>query len=296
MKLTNKSNLPAALLKAMANDPYDKGDSDFSVTGLIKPARLSALEERHAHEIEEDVEDGLYRLYGQLVHALLERANEVDLCETRYFYTFNVNGKDYKISAQMDTLTLTSGKLRDFKFTTSWGFNKNREPKADWIAQLNVQRELMLLNGEDRVKSLEIVGLLRDWQIREAKYNPDYPSGPVAIQPIPVWSSAQTQAYIKMRIAAHVDAKVNLPECSPEEIWQKPTQWAVIKKGGKRAINGGVQLSPEAAAKVQEKNPGTFIEHRPGELTRCNDYCPVAQFCTQFARSKTKENKESESA
>lgn len=296
MKITNSSNLPEALVKAMSNDPYNSGDSDFTVTGLIKPARMVQLEKRHEHEITEDVEDGLYRLYGQLVHSLLERANENDLSEKRYFHTFKVNGKDYRVSAQMDTLTLSTGTLRDYKFTTSWGFKKNKAPKSDWIAQLNVQRELMLLNGEDRVKSLEIIGLLRDWQLRSAKYEVDYPLSPVAIQPIPLWSREQTTAFIKMRIAAHVDASRELPECSPEEIWQKETQWAVIKKGQKRAINGGVQLSLEAAEKVQQNNPGTFIEHRPGERTRCNDYCAVSEFCTAYQRTKNKDKSESESA
>jgi hypothetical protein len=238
------------------------------------------------HEITEDVEDGLYRLYGQITHGIIERANEDDLSEKRYFADFEVGGKIYKVSAQMDTLTLSSGALRDFKFTTIWGFKPGKPPKAEWIAQLNIQKYLMSLNGESRVKSLEIIGLLRDWQIREAKYNQDYPQSPVAIVSIPVWADKQTDAFIKMRIAAHVDAKTALPDCSPEEIWQKETQYAVIKKGGKRAINGGVQLTMEAAQAVSAKNPGTEIVVRPGELTRCNDYCPVAQFCTQYQRSK----------
>jgi hypothetical protein len=46
-KLTNARNLPEALLKAMQNDPYSSGGSDFTATSLLKPARLRALEERH---------------------------------------------------------------------------------------------------------------------------------------------------------------------------------------------------------------------------------------------------------
>lgn len=283
MALTNKTNLPEAIVRAMANDPYDAGDSDFTATGLLKPARAAALEKLHAHEIEEDVEDGLYRLYGQVAHGILERANMADMAEKRFFAGFEVDGKMYKISAQMDTLSIVDGALSDFKFTTSWGFKADQPPKPEWIAQLNIQLELMRQNGLDANK-LQIIGLLRDWQINEAKGNPNYPQSQIAIQPIPIWPRAQTVSFIKMRIAAHVEAQLALPTCSRDERWAKPDTWAVIKRGQKRAINGGVQLSEDLAQAVCQKNPGTFVQYRPGASVRCENYCAVSQFCTQHKR------------
>ena len=35
MKLTNKSNLPEAIKRAVENDPYDSSGSDISTTKLI---------------------------------------------------------------------------------------------------------------------------------------------------------------------------------------------------------------------------------------------------------------------
>lgn len=285
MKLTNKTGLPAALVKAIQNDPYDKGDSDFTATSLLKPARLAALEQRHAHEIEDDVEDGLYRLYGQVAHGILERANMHDLAEKRFFSTFTVGGVDYKVSAQLDTLSIQDGVLTDFKFTTAWGFKKDSPPKPEWVAQLNIQLELIRRNGLD-AKALQIVGLLRDWQMSQAKNDPNYPQATVAVHSIPIWSREQTVAFIQMRIAAHVDAKATLPECSSEERWSKPDTWAVIKKGQKRAINGGVQFSQAAADSVSAANPGTFVQARKGESVRCASYCSAAAFCTQFKREQ----------
>jgi hypothetical protein len=276
VNLTNKSNLPEAILKAMKNDSYDSGDSDFTATSLLKPARASALEKKHKDETQEDAEDGIYRLYGQIAHGILERANENDLSEKRFFSEF----KGYKVSAQIDTLSLKDGVLSDFKFTTAWGFKKDTETKPDWIAQLNIQLELMRRNGLDAQK-LQIVGLLRDWQISKAKEDPNYPQNPIVILDIPMWSRKTTQLFIEMRIAAHVAADVSLPECSSSERWAKPDVWAVIKKGQKRAINGGVQLSQELAEAVMQKTPGTFIEHRPGESVRCKSYCRVSTFCNQ---------------
>lgn len=283
MAITNKSNLPEALIKAMQNDPYNSGDSDFTATGLLKPPRIVQLEKRHGHEIEEDAEDGLYRLYGQVAHGILERANMADLAEKRFFSVFTVGGRDYKISAQMDTLSVADGILRDFKFTTSWGFKSDKPPKPEFVAQLNIQLELMRRNGLD-AKELQIIGLLRDWQIRDAKADPSYPQSQVAIMPIPMWSREQTTSFIEMRVAAHVDAASGLPECTPDERWAKPDQWAVVKRGQKRAINGGVQLSQELAESICAKNAGTVVTYRPGESTRCASYCRVKDFCAQYKR------------
>lgn len=287
MKLTNNSGLPEALVKAMQNDSYDSAGSDYTATSLIKPIQIRALEERHAAEIEEEAESGLYRLYGQLAHGLIERANMADLAEKRFF--MEVAGK--KISAQIDTLSLKDGVLTDFKFTTAWGFHKGKPPKQDWIVQMNIQLELLRQNGLDASK-LQIIGLLRDWQIRDSKEKSEYPQRPVAVMEIPVWAREQTIAYITMRVAEHEKAKFTpsemLPECSFEERFAGKQSWAVVKngKGGKsRAIPGGVQFSEEAAQKICESNPGTRIEYRREDPTkRCLYYCNVSQFCHQFKR------------
>jgi hypothetical protein len=288
VNITNKNNLPEAIIKALKNDGYNSGDSDFTCTGLLKPARLAALEKKWKEEIQEDAEDGLYRLYGQIAHGILERANENDLSEKRFFAVF----KGYKVSAQIDTLSLKGGVLSDFKFTTAWGFKKDGDIKPEWEAQLNIQLELMRANGLDAQK-LQIIGLLRDWQISKAKEDPNYPQNPIVVLDIPMWSRKTSQLFIEMRIAAHVAADVSLPECSPSERWAKPDVWAVIKKGQKRAINGGVQLSQELAQAVMDKTPGTVIEHRPGESVRCKSYCRVSSFCNQ---AKTQGNEEEEVA
>jgi hypothetical protein len=281
VKITNKAGLPEALVKAITNDPYNAGDSDYTATSLLKPARVRALEARHKHEIEEDAEDGLYRLYGQVAHGILERANMADLAEKRFF--IKVSG--FKVSAQIDTLSLDLfGTLSDFKFTTAWGFKSNQEPKPEWVAQLNIQCEILRQNGYEP-KALKIIGLLRDFSLRESASNPEYPRGPVAALDIPMWSREQTIAFIQMRIAAHEDAKRDLPECSSDERWAKPDTWAVIKRGQKRAINGGVQMTEELAQKVCEKNPGTFVQYRKGESVRCASYCSVAKFCTSYQRT-----------
>ena len=43
MILTNKHNLPEAIVAAIMNDSYTKGDADISVTELLSPPQLRAL-------------------------------------------------------------------------------------------------------------------------------------------------------------------------------------------------------------------------------------------------------------
>src|SRR5438067_8046262 len=157
MKLTNRNNYPDALMRAIARDPYSKGDSQFSITGLIAPARKRVLEKKHWDELEEDVEECVYRLLGQSAHVILERANIEDLAEKRFF--IEVDG--IKISGQVDALSLTSGILTDWKVTTVYKF-KTDEAAPEWIAQLNMQLEISRQNGLDADR-LQIVGILRDW-------------------------------------------------------------------------------------------------------------------------------------
>lgn len=51
MKYTNKFNLPDGLARAVMNDPYSKGDADFSVTELLDPPQLTQFRKPHARVV-----------------------------------------------------------------------------------------------------------------------------------------------------------------------------------------------------------------------------------------------------
>ena len=271
-------------MRAVENDSYSKGSSDYSVTELLKPPRATALEKLHKDKLSDDVEDRLWSLYGQIVHTILERANEADLVEKRFFADFG--GKT--VSAQVDSLSLKDGILTDWKFTTSWSFKPGKPPKPDYVAQLNMQLELLRRNGLD-AQSLRIVGLLRDWSIMEANRTDDYPKKGVAVQPIEMWSRDRTTAFIEQRIAMHEAARAaksddELPLCDKEDRWAKDDTWAVVK--GDRAIRFGVCFSEQQAKEIHSKNPGTQIQFRAGVSTKCELYCSVSDYCSQFKKSK----------
>jgi hypothetical protein len=217
LKITNKHGLPDVIHRAILNDQYNRGDCDFTATELLKPARIWALERQHEAELEEDVSDRLWSLLGQLGHALLERAGgEDEITEVRYFGSFG----DYTVSAQVDSLVLEQGVLTDWKFTTSWGFVSSREPKPEWVAQLNIQAELLRQNGL-KANKLQIGGFLRDWQLRDAKKRADYPQRPIMIIDLPLWSRDEIHEFVENKIKAFKNAQKVLPFCKPDEHWQR---------------------------------------------------------------------------
>lgn len=214
MKLTNRYELPQAVVNAIANDPYDKQGADFSVTELIAPARARVLKMKHADELTEDVSDRLWSLYGQIAHGIMERGNAADLAEKRFFAKVGTK----TLSGQIDTLSIEGEVLSDFKFTTVFGFMANKEPKEEWVQQLNMQLWLLRQNGLD-AKKLQIIGLLRDWRPGEAAKNKNYPSAQMAKMEIPMWSDEATLEFITERVLVHTDALENLPLCTPSETW-----------------------------------------------------------------------------
>ena len=73
----------------------------------------------------------------------------------------------------------------------------------------------------------------------------------------------------------------NLPDCTPEEMWEKPAVWAVTKIGGKRA-HSLYETAEQAIAACTELGDKYEVIERKGERTRCESYCPVSTWCNQY--------------
>lgn len=276
-KLTNKLNLPQPLVKAVARDTYDKGDCDISVTSLLKPPQIVALEKRHEEEITEDVSDRIWSLLGQTIHGILERADETAISERRLYV--DVGG--WRVGGKMDRFVLKEGLLQDYKFTSVY---KVRDGvPLEFAQQLNIYAYLLRKNG-DEVKKLEIVAILRDWSKNAAAREDNYPPNQVVVLDVPIIPDAEVEAFIKERVALHQAAAAgNIEPCSKEDRWAKDDVYAVMKKGQKRAVR--LTNSKEAAELVMAGlPPGHYIEFREGESVRCKSYCAVAPFCVQYKK------------
>lgn len=278
MKLTNRLNLPQAIVNAISNDGYSRGECDLSVTQLIAPPRKVELQRRHDDEIVEDVSDRIWILVGKAVHGILEAAQTDDLAEERLF----MDALGWKVSGAFDNLAMIQAaadlwKISDYKVTSVWSVIF-AETKSEWEQQLNCYAHLLRLHSFP-VGELEIVAICRDWQKSKALADRDYPQCQVSVIPIRLWSHDEAQSFIEERVRLHQQTRdaSKLPECTSDERWERPTRWAFMKQGAKRATKlFDTQEEAEAALK-----PGYRIERRDGESVRCKSYCNVNRWCDQ---------------
>jgi hypothetical protein len=271
--LTNRFNLPAPLVNAIRNDSYTSGGSDITVTGLIRPAQMRRL--LQGREVTEDASDVIWRLLGQAVHAILERAYpDAALTEKRVYAT--VNG--WRVSGQFDVYD--NGVLTDYKITSVY----SRNGKDEWTQQLNLLAALCRLNDLP-VQRVEIVAIFRDWRPREAQFggDRDYPESQVAVIPVELWDAWEAEAFLSSRVSEH--QQEDPPPCTDEERWFQPGKWALMQKGRKRAI----KLFPEKPEIILSKDQ--YWEERPGRYARCEGYCNASPYCPQWAEYEATRDK-----
>jgi len=278
VNLTNVHNLPDAIYQAVKNDPY-KGGGDISVTKLIDSPRRRQLIRQYQDFIVEDVSERIWSLLGQAVHTILERANKSDIVEERLYA--EVNG--WQLSGQFDRMCLHGSSLDDYKVTGVFKVMKGNF--TEWTWQLNILRWLAIQNGH-KVGALRIIAILRDWKKAESQRKTDYPKTPIVSVDIEVLSLDQVYQYIFERISAHQAASAGEKIlCTDDERWYEGTKWAVMKKGGKRAVRVYEDKNDIESTLAD----GLFIEERKGGYKRCAEYCEVAAFCDQYQLTRSQD-------
>lgn len=280
MELTNNYNLPQPVIDAILNDNYDPGQSDITVTQLIDSPRIRLLTRKHYKDLREDAIDRLWSLLGQAVHQILERADATGIVEERLY----IDLRGWKIGGQFDRLALVDNTLQDYKITSAW--TAINGPKIEWERQLNCLAVLAREAGHD-IDKLEVFALYRDWSRMRMMQSENYPRRMAELLPIPMWEHRDGLAYMKERVEIHKAAEHELPDCSHAERWYKPGKWAVMKEGRKTAVKLH-DTEWEALEHIKNliKGPKYYVEERPGENKRCQEYCPVADYCDQWQELK----------
>ena len=301
MKFTNKFDLPDVIVRAAqkSNEKYDRGKVDRSVTQLIAPPQIDLLRKYHFHEIEKDISDEWWALFGSAVHSILELGkNDKMIVEERLFLT--VDG--WKISGMADMQekegVLTN--LYDYKVTSAYALTLgDGEAKTEWEQQLNVLSYLITKVKGVAPHSLAVIAIIRDWQ-RSQVFNENYPKAPVVKIPVKRWPTGEQERYVRERVRLHRNAEMmmdldqGLPECSAEERWARDHTWAVIKEGGKKAAKV-YDTEEEAQADHSQRRPGYEVVFRVGKSVRCEgDYCGVSKWCHQWKQMKSNHETEPE--
>lgn len=300
MKYTNKYDLPEPLFRALTRSEYDKGESDITVTELMKSPRQRLLAIRHDKDVEIDASSRLWSLLGTAVHNVIERETAGPgvnaLAEERLYASVNGPRGLWRLGGKFDLLSLNNRKvltISDHKVAGVYAFlleKKNGMVKPEWEAQLNVLRWLAKVNGWD-VDYLEISGIIRDWKkgdlLKAEAKGEYYPPCPVLVVQVPRWPLKKVEEWVLERVGVHQKAMDTpddeLPHCTPEERWERGECWAVKKTpNAPKAIPGGIHQDLQSAANMAKEVRG-IVEHRPGICAKCDpEYCYGAPWCSWY--------------
>ena len=283
MKITNKLGLPETIVNALRRPQYSKGGAHMSATELLSPPRMVQLRIKHADEIEMDAADMVWSLVGTAMHGVLEHGKGDDHIVEQRLHT-EIDG--WTVSGAVDLQTIKEDRITisDYKTTGVWAVMNE---KKEWEQQLNIYAWLIERVKKSPVDAIEIVAFIRDWKRRDAEVKKDYPDAPVKVIPIELWPYENRETFVRERIHLHAEAMFSaqtggdLPLCSADDTWEKPTSYAVKKIGGVRANKVFYKLE-DAEKYLAEVGDKYEIEVREGERTRCGSYCNVAPFCSQY--------------
>ena len=281
MKITNDMNLPEALMKAVSTERHNKPGS-LSATTLLNGAKQIILTERHWDDLEDDVADRFWAVIGTIIHSALENEGADEFAEE--FFSYELDG--VSVTGHIDNYNMSAGVVSDYKSCSVWKINyRNFE---DWERQGLIYAWLLQKNGFE-ARTCRFIALIKDHSKRDAKRKPSYPQKPMYVYEFAVDSEklAWIESFLKGKIAEYLQcrhlADDDIPPCTAEERWEKPSKYAVKKEGRKSAVRV-MDTMEEAEKMAADLGKGHFVETRPGESTRCLDYCVCNEKCN-FYRS-----------
>jgi hypothetical protein len=269
--VTNKFQYPQAVVQAVISGLHQPEAGKFGVTSLLGPPAIRGLRLEKWNHLSIDVDDQLPALFGQAWHKLLEEnVGPKVIAELE----LSLKYEDVLIRGRLDELS-NDGVLADHKTCSAIAMMYD---KTEWVEQLNVYGYMAEKNGYP-VSKLRIHAFLKDWNKWDAMRNKAYPKRRFHVVDIPKWPEKKVHALIAERVADH---KAGIRPCTPEEMWERPSQWAVHKNGIKRARK--LCDSPEEAEKyiAYSKDKNLYVNKRLGQRVRCENYCMVACVCPYY--------------
>ena len=167
MKVTNELGLPQAFINALNLERHNEKGC-YSATTLLKGACEQVLTDRHFDEIEIDVADCVWQIWGTAVHAIFEKAGIEGFTEEK----FEVPVSNSKVTGRVDLYDLENEIVYDWK--TAPTFKIQKKNFEDWDKQGLIYAWLMKQNGLN-VKEIKFVALLKDHSKSKARTESDYP-------------------------------------------------------------------------------------------------------------------------
>ena len=294
LKFTNNHNIPRPFELFRDSETHTRGGADYSVTGLIDSPQIAHLTSLHEDEMSVDIADELLSILGTAVHKVFEIGKTEDsLIEERLHCRqdgVSVSGQiDRMININHGTDDQDLWTLQDLKVTSAKALINNKNPKIEWVQQINLYALLMKANGYELSGEAEIIAVVRDFSKYAGLRTDGYPEAPVVRIPIPLWSHVERVDYLSERIALHKDA-ANY-RCTKKDRWESDSRWAVTKYTAQGALakraTRVLDSQTEAMDYIIDNGIQAEIIERPGKAIRCEDgWCPVAKWCPQWKKEQ----------
>lgn len=216
----------------------------------------------------------------------------------RYVFeiTMQLQVGDKVLSGTFDLYDKETGILYDYKFCSTFQWTA---PGANvkWERQTNIYAYMLKAQHGFNVTGIRIVAFFRDWNRYGFVKNKDYPDRQIKEISVKLYPPEQVFNYIVNRMELHTKAENGeVPECTGEERWANSDTFAVKQGKVKRAVRVFDNKIAADTFIIENKNsydiPGgkgkLWIEVRVGGSRRCEEYCPVSQFCGQRKRELEK--------
>lgn len=283
MKITNKYNLPEAMVDLVQKDLHEPSEN-YGVTTLLKPTRMTILERRHWNEMEEDVSNMVNVTLGSAVHSLLEKMDKTGFAEMKL--------KEGKLVGVVDLYDKENFTIVDYKTATCWKIIY--KDFDDWKWQGLMYAHLLTKAGH-YVKALKFHAILKDWSPRD-KRQADLKGNFYPETQVYTWYHEITTEELKLA-EDFINQKLDLLERAEkvsddelydcEDTWYTGDKYAVYKKSTDARAQRILDTEEEAKDYITNKMNGVGeIVYRQGEHRRCQDYCPVCKWCKYYEARK----------
>jgi hypothetical protein len=291
---TNKHRIPEILYQILISDDYDGPRMDIGVNKLVDSPRIRVLHKRHRDRIKIDVSEIVrMKLIGVAIHEYIsQRIQDSNLALSEVPIVQEIRG--WKVGGIIDVIK-DDGTLVDIK-TTLLGPNTwvtGYRVKREWELQLNSYAYLANRVGRT-VNDLEVWGIILDWTELKSARDCNVPDSSVFVRRIKRLDLNYVGQFLEHRVKLHQEAEelsdTQLPLCTEEERWTRPTKYKVMRGKNKRATRVFDDME-SAKALADSKGSDYYVKVVPGEDMRCSSssYCKVREFCDYYRKHVRKE-------
>jgi hypothetical protein len=188
----------------------------------------------------------------------------------------------WNISGKFDFIS--NGMLEDFKSTGTYNY-MSQSNSQKYIQQASIYRWL----NQDLVTqdTFAINYIFTDWSSVKAKQETEYPKSRLLQQKFQLISVPETEQFIKEKIRLinkYIPIPEQLPDCTPEELWMKPSVFKYYKNPEKmdRSTKNFDSYWEANQRATEDGSVGKIVEVK-GEAVFCR-YCAANNNCAQAAR------------